>query len=84
MAEQVVQQCCSSVGIGKFPRTFGRLLPQLRVEPHRLDARRRQPLPAGRLSEQVPIRWLIGPGLGLIGLNLLLMRDLHADTGWGG
>jgi hypothetical protein len=37
---------------------------------------------AGRLSQYVPIRWLIGPGLGLIGLGLLLMRGLHADTGW--
>jgi predicted MFS family arabinose efflux permease len=37
---------------------------------------------AGRLSQYVPIRWLIGLGLGLIGLGLLLMRGLHADTGW--
>jgi len=39
-------------------------------------------IPAGRLSEHVPIRWLIGPGLLLVGLGLLLMRGLHADTGW--
>jgi predicted MFS family arabinose efflux permease len=37
---------------------------------------------AGRLSQRVPVRWLIGPGLGLIGLGLLLMRGLHADSGW--
>jgi EmrB/QacA subfamily drug resistance transporter len=37
---------------------------------------------AGRLSQRVPARWLIGPGLGLIGLGLLLMRGLHAGTGW--
>jgi EmrB/QacA subfamily drug resistance transporter len=39
-------------------------------------------IPAGRLSEHVPIRWLSGPGLGLIGLGLLLMCGLHAGTGW--
>jgi EmrB/QacA subfamily drug resistance transporter len=39
-------------------------------------------IPAGHLSEHVPIRWLIGPGLGLIGLGLLLMRGLHAGTAW--
>jgi predicted MFS family arabinose efflux permease len=37
---------------------------------------------AGRLSQRLPVRWLIGPGLGLIGLGLLLMRGLHADSGW--
>ncbi len=37
---------------------------------------------AGRLSQRVPVRWLIGPGLALIGLGLLLMRGLHAGTGW--
>jgi EmrB/QacA subfamily drug resistance transporter len=39
-------------------------------------------IPAGRLSQHVPTRWLIGPGLGLVGLGLLLMRGLHADTAW--
>ena len=34
-------------------------------------------IPTGRLSEHAPILWLIGPGLGL-----LLMRGLHAGTGW--
>lgn len=37
---------------------------------------------AGRLSARVPVRWLISLGLGFIGLGLLLMRGLHADTGW--
>jgi EmrB/QacA subfamily drug resistance transporter len=37
---------------------------------------------AGRLSRYVPVRWLIGLGLGLIGLGLLLMGGLHADSGW--
>jgi EmrB/QacA subfamily drug resistance transporter len=39
-------------------------------------------IPAGRLSGRVPVRWLIGPGLGLTGLGLLLMRGLHAGSGW--
>jgi EmrB/QacA subfamily drug resistance transporter len=37
---------------------------------------------AGRLSQHVAVRWLIGLGLGLIGLGLLLMRGLDAGTGW--
>lgn len=37
---------------------------------------------AGRLSQYVPTRWLIGAGLGLIGAGLLLMHGLHAGTGW--
>ena len=39
-------------------------------------------LPAGRLSARVPVRWLIGPGLGLVGLGLLLMRGLGPGTAW--
>jgi EmrB/QacA subfamily drug resistance transporter len=39
-------------------------------------------VPAGYLSARVPVRWLIGLGLGLTGLGLLLMRGLHADTAW--
>jgi EmrB/QacA subfamily drug resistance transporter len=39
-------------------------------------------IPAGRLSARVPARWLIGPGLGLIGLGLLLMRGLDAGSEW--
>jgi predicted MFS family arabinose efflux permease len=35
---------------------------------------------AGRLSQYVPVRWLIGLGLGLIGLGLLLMRGLHTSV----
>ncbi|MDI6410251.1 MFS transporter [Streptomyces albus] len=37
---------------------------------------------AGRLSSRVPVRWLIGPGLLLVGLGLLLMRGLTAGSGW--
>ena len=28
---------------------------------------------AGRLTEKVPTRWLIGPGLLLVGIGLLVM-----------
>ena len=34
---------------------------------------------AGRLSSKVPVRWLIGPGLLLVGAGLLLMRGLDLD-----
>jgi EmrB/QacA subfamily drug resistance transporter len=37
---------------------------------------------AGRLSSKVPVRWLIGPGLLLIGVGLLLMRGLDAGSSW--
>jgi EmrB/QacA subfamily drug resistance transporter len=37
---------------------------------------------AGRLSSRVPVRLLIGPGLVLIGVGLLLMRGLNADSQW--
>ncbi len=37
---------------------------------------------AGRLTARVPIRFLIAPGLGLVGAGLLLMRGLSADSGW--
>ena len=39
-------------------------------------------IPAGRLSSKVPVRWLIGPGLLLIGLGLLLMRGLGPGSDW--
>jgi EmrB/QacA subfamily drug resistance transporter len=39
-------------------------------------------IPAGRLSERIPARWLIGPGLILVGVGLLLMRGIHADSPW--
>jgi EmrB/QacA subfamily drug resistance transporter len=37
---------------------------------------------AGRLSSRVPVRWLIGPGLLLVGGGLLLMRGLDATSTW--
>jgi hypothetical protein len=36
--------------------------------------------PAGRLSSRVPVRWLIGPGLLMVGGGLLLMRGLDASS----
>ncbi len=37
---------------------------------------------AGRLSSLVPVRWLIGPGLVLVGGGLLLMTGLDAGSAW--
>lgn len=37
---------------------------------------------AGRLTEHVPVRWLIGPGLLVVGAGLLLMRGLDAGSHW--
>ncbi|WP_041939564.1 MULTISPECIES: MFS transporter [Frankia] len=37
---------------------------------------------AGRLSSVVPARWLIGPGLALVGVGLLLMAGLDAGSSW--
>jgi EmrB/QacA subfamily drug resistance transporter len=39
-------------------------------------------IPAGRLSARVPVRFLIGPGLLLVGIGLLLMRGLHGGNDW--
>jgi hypothetical protein len=39
-------------------------------------------IPAGRLSARVPVRWLIGPGLLMVGGGLLLMRGLDASSDW--
>jgi EmrB/QacA subfamily drug resistance transporter len=39
-------------------------------------------IPAGRLSEKLPVRWLIGPGLILVGVGLLLMRGLDGGSSW--
>ncbi len=37
---------------------------------------------SGRLSEHVPVRWLIGPGLFLVGIGLLLTSGLSGDSSW--
>jgi EmrB/QacA subfamily drug resistance transporter len=37
---------------------------------------------AGRLSSHMPVRWLIGPGLALVGIGLLVMSGLHGTTTW--
>src|SRR6201999_395159 len=37
---------------------------------------------AGRLSSKVPVRLLLGPGLIIIRVGLLLMRDLTATSAW--
>ena len=37
---------------------------------------------AGRLSERVPARWLIGPGLLLVGIGLILMAGLSGTSSW--
>src|SRR5579875_555851 len=37
---------------------------------------------AGRLSERVPVRWLIGPGLLLVGIGLIAMTGLTGDSAW--
>jgi EmrB/QacA subfamily drug resistance transporter len=37
---------------------------------------------AGRLTSQVPIRFLIGPGLLMVGIGLLLMRGLGVSSEW--
>jgi hypothetical protein len=37
---------------------------------------------AGRVSERVPARWLIGPGLLLVGVGLVVMGGVTADSTW--
>ena len=37
---------------------------------------------AGRLLTRIPARVFFGLGLGFVGLGLLLMRGLHADSEW--
>ena len=37
---------------------------------------------AGRFSQHVPVRWLIGPGLLLVGVGLVLTAGLSGDSTW--
>jgi EmrB/QacA subfamily drug resistance transporter len=37
---------------------------------------------AGRFSEHVPARWLIGPGLLLVGVGLIIMAGLTGGSHW--
>jgi hypothetical protein len=37
---------------------------------------------AGRLSEHMPVRWLIGPGLLLVGIGLIVMAGLSGTSAW--
>ena len=37
---------------------------------------------AGRLSSQMPVRWLIGPGLLLVGIGLLIMGGITGTSSW--
>jgi EmrB/QacA subfamily drug resistance transporter len=37
---------------------------------------------SGRLSSHMPARWLIGPGLLLVGIGLLIMSGLDATSSW--
>jgi EmrB/QacA subfamily drug resistance transporter len=37
---------------------------------------------AGRLSERVPTRWLIGPGLVMVGVGLIVMGGLTGGSTW--
>ncbi len=37
---------------------------------------------AGVFSERMPVRWLIGPGLLLVGVGLLLMTGLDGASSW--
>jgi len=37
---------------------------------------------AGRISEHVPARWLIGPGLVLVGVGLIIMGGLTGSSDW--
>lgn len=37
---------------------------------------------AGRLTERVPVRWLMGGGLSCVAVGLFLMGHLDADSAW--
>lgn len=37
---------------------------------------------AGRLTEKVPVKWLIGPGFLILGVGLLLILGIRTDSSW--
>ena len=37
---------------------------------------------AGRLTERVPVKWLIAPGFLILGVGLLLLHGFHDDSVW--
>ncbi len=37
---------------------------------------------AGRLTENVPAKWLIAPGFVLLGVGMLLIRGIEVDSSW--
>ncbi len=37
---------------------------------------------AGRLTERVPIKWLIGPGFLILGVGLVLLLGIQTDSSW--
>ncbi|MDQ2758606.1 MAG: MFS transporter [Actinomycetota bacterium] len=37
---------------------------------------------AGRLTERVPVRWLIGPGFLVLGVGLVLLLGIKEDSSW--
>jgi EmrB/QacA subfamily drug resistance transporter len=37
---------------------------------------------AGRLTERVPVKWLIAPGFLFVGVGLLLIHGIHDDSSW--
>jgi EmrB/QacA subfamily drug resistance transporter len=37
---------------------------------------------AGRLSERVPVRWLISPGFLVLGVGLFLLQGIQDDSSW--
>ncbi len=37
---------------------------------------------AGRLTEHVPVKWLIGPGFLVLGVGLLLILGIQDDSSW--
>jgi EmrB/QacA subfamily drug resistance transporter len=60
---------------------YGPLDAGLRFLPSTLLAFACAPI-AGRLSEQVPVRWLMGGGLILVAIGMWLMAGLNASSGW--